>query len=956
LNKPSPFGKYYLLDRINVGGMAEVFKAKVMGVEGFERIVALKRILPHIAEDEEFITMFIDEAKIAVQLQHANIAQIFDLGKVDDAYFIALEYVHGRDMRGIFDDLHRKRQVMPTPQICFVIMQVCEGLDYAHNKRDAQGRALNLVHRDVSPQNILVGYEGEVKLIDFGIAKAAGKASKTQAGILKGKFGYMSPEQVRGLAIDRRSDIFALGIILYEMLTGERLFVGESDFSTLEKVRNVEIVPPSSINSAIPEQLERIVLKALAKDVEDRYQNALDLHDDLQAFLYTTGKFSSRKDLSAWMKRAFPSAAQPEEVVDVNSSVEIQDVDEVEPDTAELTPGAQAKAHHRRREEGLGWDDEELETSIYDRPGEEDSPRTQMSERAFESDDKTVAAAPSEAILAEMGEGFPAPSTFAEKAPTHRDQHLRQTMMGVGHTPPARPLPLPPASAARLTGPTMPTRPSTMMGQARPSGSMPVATPGPQAPLQMGRPILTPLGAPTAPDPHRQPAALRQTLMGMGVPSAPLPGGRISAGMAAPPSLFPPQPLVSMDQGQAYPSGPVLPGQGYGSRLTGGMDPATTTAAAMSLRSSSKIKYYLLFLVFMALGGGGAYMYLTRTGKVQIAVKPQDARVTVDGVVAQNGPPYVIERRPGIYHVAAARDGYISREQNVELHAAQVERVEMELEPSPDTGFELTSQPPGGLVWLDGQAFAVNESGKQATTNFRASRITPGRHVLEIKGDPKFKDWRQEIYQEPGQTLKIHAEREAIAPGARPATAAPAPGTKTTSAPAVAPPPAPAPAPVVAKPAPSPAPAASSDEGRKSGSSSRRSGGRGSSKTDDTFEDPFAAAPAKPAAAPAPAPSKPKSKTVSDDDLFATLGASPSASAGGSDQCIATIGSKPWAQVAIDGKATGKSTPLMDYSLPCGKHRITFTNPDLMIERNEIIILKAGQRFKKIFPLVDMDF
>ena len=141
---------------------------------------------------------------------------------------------------------------------CHVMMQVCEGLDYAHNKRDGQGRELHLIHRDISPQNVLIGYEGEVKLIDFGIAKAAGKASKTQAGILKGKFGYMSPEQVRGLPIDRRSDIFAVGIVLYELLTSERLFVGESDFSTLEKVRNVEIMPPSSYNKKIPAELERI--------------------------------------------------------------------------------------------------------------------------------------------------------------------------------------------------------------------------------------------------------------------------------------------------------------------------------------------------------------------------------------------------------------------------------------------------------------------------------------------------------------------------------------------------------------------------------------------------------------------------------------------------------------------------------------------------------------------------
>ena len=161
---------------------------------------------------------------------------------------------------------------------------------------------------------MLVGYDGEVKIVDFGIAKAAGKASKTQAGILKGKFGYMSPEQVRGLPVDRRSDIFALGIVLYELLTSERLFIGESDFSTLEKVRNVEILPPSSFNKKIPQELERIVLKALAKDVDDRYQNAIDLHDDLQAFLYSVGEFYSRKDLAAWTKKTFASELAEENV------------------------------------------------------------------------------------------------------------------------------------------------------------------------------------------------------------------------------------------------------------------------------------------------------------------------------------------------------------------------------------------------------------------------------------------------------------------------------------------------------------------------------------------------------------------------------------------------------------------------------------------------------------------
>src|SRR5204862_6221341 len=199
-----------------------------------------------------------------------------------------------------------------VPMACFVVMKVCEGLDYAHNKKNTAGRELQVVHRDVSPQNVLISYDGEVKVIDFGIAKAAGKMGKTQAGILKGKFGYMSPEQVRGLPIDRRSDIFSTGIVLYELLTNERLFVGESDFSTLEKVRNVEILPPSTYNRKIPEELERIVLKALAKDVEDRYQNAIDLHDELQAFVYTAGEFYSRKDLAAWMKKTFVKEIEEE--------------------------------------------------------------------------------------------------------------------------------------------------------------------------------------------------------------------------------------------------------------------------------------------------------------------------------------------------------------------------------------------------------------------------------------------------------------------------------------------------------------------------------------------------------------------------------------------------------------------------------------------------------------------
>ncbi|MBS2029512.1 MAG: serine/threonine protein kinase, partial [Deltaproteobacteria bacterium] len=177
--------------------MAEVWKAKTFGAEGFEKLVAIKRILPNIAEDEEFISMFIDEAKISVQLTHSNVAQVFDLGKIGDSYFIAMEYISGKDLRAMFDKSRKRGEPAPIPLTCYCLSKAAEGLDYAHRKRDAGGTDLNIVHRDVSPQNILCSYDGEVKVIDFGIAKAANKATKTQAGILKGKFGYMSPEQVR---------------------------------------------------------------------------------------------------------------------------------------------------------------------------------------------------------------------------------------------------------------------------------------------------------------------------------------------------------------------------------------------------------------------------------------------------------------------------------------------------------------------------------------------------------------------------------------------------------------------------------------------------------------------------------------------------------------------------------------------------------------------------------------
>jgi TonB family protein len=301
---PDHFGQYEILEKIASGGMADVYKARRSGVEGFQKIVAIKKILPHLADNEQFIGMFADEAKLAAQLSHPNVVHIHDLGKIEGGgYFIAMEYVDGRDLRAI---LHSAREVstpMPVPLAIYVASKVASALDYAHRRRDPGGKELAIVHRDVSPQNILISYEGEIKLCDFGIAKAASKASTTQSGALKGKLQYMSPEQAWGRPIDHRSDLFSLGAVLFEMLTGEKLFRGDSDLNLLEMVRAAEVPVPSSRNPEVPKSLDAILGKTLAREPDERYSSASDLLRDLEAVLYSYTPAPGSADLAIYLHR-----------------------------------------------------------------------------------------------------------------------------------------------------------------------------------------------------------------------------------------------------------------------------------------------------------------------------------------------------------------------------------------------------------------------------------------------------------------------------------------------------------------------------------------------------------------------------------------------------------------------------------------------------------------------------
>jgi serine/threonine protein kinase len=303
---PVKFGDYYLMDRLAIGGMAEIWRGKAVGLEGFERTVALKLILPSYTQNPEFNSMFIDEARIASSLNHSNIVRITNFGVTDGRYYHEEEFIEGRSVRQILQKCHDNQRLLPIDSACYIISEICKGLHYAHTKHDpVTNEALNIIHRDMSPQNIMVSFEGEVKIVDWGIAKAKGKMEETRAGVLKGKFGYMSPEQAEGEELDSRTDIFSLGIVFYEAVTGERLFVADNEINTLKKIREGNVPLPSKVNPAIDRELEAIVLKMLARPRIERYQSCYDVHEDIVRYLHKKFPAYNSLKLSKFVKELF---------------------------------------------------------------------------------------------------------------------------------------------------------------------------------------------------------------------------------------------------------------------------------------------------------------------------------------------------------------------------------------------------------------------------------------------------------------------------------------------------------------------------------------------------------------------------------------------------------------------------------------------------------------------------
>lgn len=295
--------RYSITDRIDAGGMAEVFRGVAESLQGFKKSVAIKRILPSLAKNKKFVSMFLDEARLSLYLQHANIVQVFDIGQSENSYFLVMEFVDGCNLKNLLERLKQRDRRIEIGHAIYLMIEACKALNYAHNLENPEnGEPLYIVHRDISPPNILISKMGEIKVVDFGLAKANSQIESTDPGVVKGKFSYLSPEAASGREVDQRADIFAVGILLWEMFTGRRLFYGDTDYQTVELVRQARVPSIAALNPDVDPELEQIVRRALARNPNERYQEAADLGDALSQYLFSHRMKVTARDIAGLVR------------------------------------------------------------------------------------------------------------------------------------------------------------------------------------------------------------------------------------------------------------------------------------------------------------------------------------------------------------------------------------------------------------------------------------------------------------------------------------------------------------------------------------------------------------------------------------------------------------------------------------------------------------------------------
>ncbi|MEJ7598923.1 MAG: protein kinase [Kofleriaceae bacterium] len=737
-----PFGPYLVYERLGVGGMATVHRALERGIEGFERIVALKRLLPHLAEDASFIKSFVREAKLASLLNHVNVVQIFELGRVGSQYFISMEYIDGRDIRRI---LRHARKVTGPPPIHVTVgllLQLCEALDYAHNRADEQGTPLGLVHRDVSPSNLLVTLGGHLKVIDFGIAKAQSSQLRTQTGRVKGKLAYMAPEAISsGKDLDARSDLFAVGVIAHELLTARPLFASKNEYQTLMKVQRGDIVTPSTFNQACPSELDEIVLKALARDPDDRYTGAGELRDELLELRRQYNLQTGHRDVAQWLDWAF-SLEPPSGFATTNtfekSGSSAFDMKSAAGSDRPLPVRAQDKPRAHSVD-----DEEVVEIAWGGGEREHDSGHPVLLEDVPDISDR-------HRVIVDDGlmDDIPAPQP-SHGHPSRPPRDTAPTMaapdMAVTMALPA-PLPPPPPVRARTSQPVMPghgsrERRSTAQG----TGSLDRVV----APNDTSSPVI-----------KARPARSLTELAGL-LPT-PDPDGSAPVPRHTPPNLQ-----------QARVPG-TRPGVEPARALTN--DPADTTGASMrassvtigsSIVARQSVRrswvYLVAGLAIAAVVGGLVLASNTAStpaatrepavtkavgkpiGTLKFAIEPNDAEIAIEGKGSHVGSPWSIELAPAMYQIRIQRDGYKARLKTVELSPSETMTLDLELEKigrdASQAKLILSSTPTGLEVLLDGKL-------QDKRTPLEIG-VSAGKHTIAMRQNG-VEVWRQEVDAQPG--------------------------------------------------------------------------------------------------------------------------------------------------------------------------------------------------------------
>jgi serine/threonine protein kinase len=907
---PLAFGKYELLRRMRLGGMAEVFRA--CEPPDRDRLLAIKRILPSFTDEADYVAMFIDEARLSMRFQHPGIVRAFELGQIGDEYYIALEYVDGQDVATLLARAREQSQPLPVAIACRIALDVCAALEYAHALRGDVGEPLAIVHRDVSPQNVLVSYSGDVKLIDFGIAKSTEQLMRTQAGLLKGKYGYLSPEQARGQTLDRRSDLFSLGVCLYEMLSATRLFEGKNDFSTMRKVREGEIVSLHRRNASVPPALSAIVQRALARQRNDRFQTAGEMAVALEGFVRAGNHRCDREQLAQFMRERFrdeaAAAASEQDAAGDPTTGLLEAFEGLEPRSsvsqmAVAPPMPEEVGNDLLESLEAPEEAEQAEEADTDPPRALDAAHSsdRGSAAAPVEDETTRVVAYSSTVEGELAENRTRP---------RRDSSVREHVAS-GDTTRARRQPSGP-SRARSSAPAAAAQPPE---RASPKSEEPLREQVARESMdwdedelsthlydppekksvtaEYGVPPQLDLSALQSPawqdaremhEPPTRPARTRiPTLRPM--PSDPVPAGS------------PATTLHPMANGSVHDGGATRP--------VASIRPAPVISAVPTPRIGSMRSVPAPAMVGPMLSQPPAVAEYGVPSRAQRSV-------TTKRIAAIAWFPVVATERPRVVAMAIAAACVL-----IAIAAVMIARA-----PEPST-IQVATEPVDAVVTLDG----VQVAG--STSPFVFTHVTPDAPHIVAVTKPGFRGWNTTINLRSGRELKlplVHLERQenvAVAVPAR--SSVPQPSKAVHAAPRALPP----------KSVPRVLPA---QPDRRSAPPPARAT-RASKRAQPTR----VAAPSKP---PAPASAQVASAQPSH---IVTVAPVPRGDVGTGKL---RINSRPWSQVYVDGRLIG-NTPRTDVVLSAGVHTITLISPGFGYKRVLAVPIKRGETLTKIVDLAN---